>query len=189
MRVPFQFRFWTAAVLLSITGFTGTIAGADNPPPRELVQYVHEAKRRGLKPDKIKEQAIAVGWPATTVDAALEFDKTGKLPAPSSDTGAPGLRSRPGPVAVQPAVVETQPSTATKTAALEAQPAPPSKTPAAEAVVRPTSSVAQRCAGMLRRRRITKSLMGIRFKLTFGKTRRLRFPHKLSGRMARSRCR
>jgi polysaccharide biosynthesis/export protein len=40
-------------------------------PPKELVQYVRDASRLGLKDLEIRENATKAGWPTATVDAAL----------------------------------------------------------------------------------------------------------------------
>ncbi len=81
------------AVLLLVLGIAVPYSAAqsDNAPPKELLQYVHEARRRGLADSKIKKQAIAVGWPAASVDEAITYDKNAKAqpdgsPAPATVT-------------------------------------------------------------------------------------------------------
>ena len=62
-----------AAVLLMVTAIA-TIAGAlqtDQAPPKELVLYVRDAKRRGVSEARIKQQAVTLGWSAAVVDAAI----------------------------------------------------------------------------------------------------------------------
>lgn len=56
-------------------------AQPDPTPSKELVQYVHEARKRGVAEDKIKKQAVAVGWPETAVEQAIAFEKNGQRPA------------------------------------------------------------------------------------------------------------
>ena len=127
-----------AAILLATAGIaTASAMGENALPPRELVQYVHEAKKRGIKEDKIRQQALAVGWPAATVDAAIAYDKTGKLPPaePAESEKVGVLKSRPEPAEARPAAAdvhaapaETRPAPAEAHAApAEAQPAPPDK--------------------------------------------------------------
>lgn len=98
-----------AAVVIGLAGIARASMELDEPP-RELVQFVHEAKRRGLNDDKIKQQAIAVGWSSATVDAALEYDKSGKI-APEANGNSPKppeLKSRPDPVSNQPPAFESK---------------------------------------------------------------------------------
>ena len=113
-----------AAILLATAGIaTASAMGENALPPRELVQYVHEAKKRGIKEDKIRQQALAVGWPAATVDAAIAYDKTGKLPPaePAESEKVGVLKSRPEPAEARPAAADVHAAPA------EAQPAPPDK--------------------------------------------------------------
>jgi len=50
----------------------------DKTPPQELIKYVRDTKSRGLTDAKIKSQAVAIGWPAATVDEALVYVRTNK---------------------------------------------------------------------------------------------------------------
>lgn len=62
-------------------------AQADKTPPPELVLYIRESKRHGFADAKIKSQALAVGWPAATIDEALAYvreEKTSHAAAPAA---------------------------------------------------------------------------------------------------------
>src|SRR6266852_3501249 len=75
-----------AAVLLVILGvaMTSQAAQADQgQPPKELIQYIRDAKKRGEAEAKIRRQAVAVGWSAATVDQAFIFYKSGKSVEPA----------------------------------------------------------------------------------------------------------
>ena len=69
-----------AAVLLITVAFAAVSPARqiDNPPPKELLQFVHEAKRNGVKDDQIKKQAMLVGWKAGLIDEAIAYEKSGK---------------------------------------------------------------------------------------------------------------
>jgi polysaccharide export outer membrane protein len=57
------------------------IASAQQPdkaPPKELVDFIADAKKRGVDDDRIKRQALAVGWSADSVDQAIAYQKSGK---------------------------------------------------------------------------------------------------------------
>jgi len=69
-------------------------AQTDQAPPKELVQYIRDAKRRGVAETKIKTQAVAVGWSAALVDDAVAFEKSGK-PLPSNPTPPATVASSP----------------------------------------------------------------------------------------------
>jgi polysaccharide export outer membrane protein len=46
-------------------------AGRADQPPKELVGYIQEAKRLGLKDDQIRRNATAAGWDAKIIDEAF----------------------------------------------------------------------------------------------------------------------
>ena len=75
-----------AAVLLVVLGFAMISQAAQTdqtPPPKELVQYIRDAKKRGEAEAKIKRQAVAVGWSAAVVDQAIANYKSGKSTEPA----------------------------------------------------------------------------------------------------------
>lgn len=75
------------AVLLMILGIAMISQATQTDQealPRELVQYVRDAKKRGETEDKIKHQAVTIGWPAATVDQALVYYKSGKSVEPAT---------------------------------------------------------------------------------------------------------
>jgi polysaccharide biosynthesis/export protein len=95
-----QFHFKSAAaVLLMMAGIAAVSIAqqAGNAPPKELLQYIQDAKRSGIKDDKIRQQAMLVGWPAGMVDQAMAFDKSGKaLPQASEAAETPAAaKSQP----------------------------------------------------------------------------------------------
>jgi polysaccharide export outer membrane protein len=75
-------------------------AQGDQTPPKELIEYVREARHNGLAEAKIQKQAAAVGWSEAMVAQAIAYDKSGK-PLPESQE-SPGVR---GPVAAEPPTV------------------------------------------------------------------------------------
>ena len=88
-----MFQLKTAAVgLFLVLGSLEISRAADNGqiPSKELVQYIHEARRRGVAETKIKKQALAVGWPEASIDEAIAYEKSGKplpsRPAPEAAT-------------------------------------------------------------------------------------------------------
>jgi polysaccharide export outer membrane protein len=100
-------------------------APADQTPPKELVQYVHEARRRGVAEIRIKQQAVAAGWLEATVDEAIASEKGGSKGPSSTPTAA---------VAAPPEVVAR---------AAEPAPAPDTRMPAtAPAAVIPPPNIA-----------------------------------------------
>ncbi len=100
----FQLKSAVAVVLLVLgIAVPYSAAQSDNAPPKELLQYVHEARRRGVADSKIKKQAIAVGWPAASVDEAITYDKNSKAQAeapaePTTPTSGPTVLRSAEPV-------------------------------------------------------------------------------------------
>jgi polysaccharide export outer membrane protein len=87
------------AVLFFVTIGASTIfraAELDKEPPDELIQYVREAKRKGIKDSRIRRDAVTNGWPAATVDAALLYHSSapeaGKASAVPSKKATPSAR-------------------------------------------------------------------------------------------------
>lgn len=91
-----------AAVLLAMLGtamISQAVQADSTPLPRELVQYVREAKKRGEEEAKIRRQAVTAGWSAVEVDQAIanekgdkdKGDKGGKIAelAPGANKTAP----------------------------------------------------------------------------------------------------
>src|SRR5215469_15969693 len=94
IRTVFQLK--TAVVgLFVVLGSFEISRAADNDQtlPKELVQYIHEAKRRGVAETKIKKQALAVGWSEASIEEAIAYEKSGKPlpsgPAPEAATPTP----------------------------------------------------------------------------------------------------
>ena len=84
---------------------SGVGARAEKLPPKELVQYIQNAKRRGMNESQIKREALASGWAASVVDKAMAYTKKGNASlsaAPSADAGAPGRTQSPAAVFEMP---------------------------------------------------------------------------------------
>lgn len=132
IRPAFRYKSAAAAALLALgIAMISSAAQAEKSPPAELVQYIRETKRHGLSDAKIKSQAIAVGWPAATVDEALAY---------VHDEKGPGT----APAAKGPAAKASAPSAASPSAAQSpkpvAEPAAPSE-PAADQATAPNRGV------------------------------------------------
>src|SRR5580700_5909469 len=93
MRTAFRHKPVAGAVLIALGIVIVSSAGQkDRTPPAELVQYIRETKRHGFADAKIKSQAVAVGWPAATVDEALAYvrnEKPAQPAAPVAKAAAP----------------------------------------------------------------------------------------------------
>jgi polysaccharide export outer membrane protein len=98
-------------------------AAVDNAPPKELLQYVRDARKAGLSTSEIQQNATNAGWPAATVTDALAVVK---------DSGEAKGDSKPEADAAAPAAENTSaPSTRTKVTATNNAAAPlPADTPA-----------------------------------------------------------
>jgi polysaccharide export outer membrane protein len=82
---------WVAAILLlsvcipSLRAFEQQSA-TPNTPPKELVEYVREARKTGQNEFQIQQNAVKSGWPETAVNEAIAFvrstDKAAAEPSP-----------------------------------------------------------------------------------------------------------
>lgn len=97
-------------------GMTSSMAQTDQDPPKELVQYVRDAKQQGLKESSIKQNAVAIGWPASTVDSAIAYAKQqetkDKIAALAGEPAAGGNTSKPLPSSSSQAAAFNLPVTA-----------------------------------------------------------------------------
>src|SRR5580698_5349809 len=130
MRTAFRHKSVATAVLMALgIGMISSAAQTAKTPPPELVQYIRETKHQGFADAKIRSQAVAVGWPAATVDEAFTYLRNEKPSQPDASVAQAAAASEsvsavptPKPVAALPASGQSQ------TAALE--PPAPKQTPA-----------------------------------------------------------
>jgi polysaccharide export outer membrane protein len=76
--------FKLAGLVLLLVPGTLSVRGAqsDQLLPKELIQYIRQARKGGLEEAKIKKQLATVGWPDATVEEAIAYEKSGKsIPA------------------------------------------------------------------------------------------------------------
>ena len=79
---------------------------AQQEPPKELLQYVHDARKAGLKDDQIQQNALKAGWPTATVAEAIRSAPASGRPR-RDDPAAP---ARPAERPPEPKPVETLPA-------------------------------------------------------------------------------
>jgi polysaccharide export outer membrane protein len=99
------------ALLLSHSTLSLCFGQADKTPPKDLIQYVRDAARLGLKSEQIQQNAVKAGWPAALVNEAI---------AATAQTGTPDGAAQSGSQEPQS---NTAPQTANVPATLEAAPA------------------------------------------------------------------
>src|SRR5262249_15551450 len=87
--------------VLSFFGAAASVyAGDTQKTPRELVQYIEDAKRLGLKENDIRQNAVVAGWNKEMVSEALAIVKYMNEAAP------PRVKNGSGPEAPRKPVVE-----------------------------------------------------------------------------------
>jgi len=75
-------------VVFLLTFGIATISSAqqsDKAPPKELVQFINDATRRGVNEGKIKQQAVAIGWSSAMVDEAIAHARSAKAASTATD--------------------------------------------------------------------------------------------------------
>lgn len=112
------------AILSLAAAATGLACAADpQAPPQELMQWLRQAKKVGVKDSEIKLDALKAGWPPELVDkgiAALQSEaKEAPKPAAPATAAAPApakLAPTPAPqtAAARPAAPAAQAATAEK---------------------------------------------------------------------------
>jgi polysaccharide biosynthesis/export protein len=97
IRMEFRQKSILTAMLAGLgMAATSGLAQTDKAPPSELVHYIRETRRSGAKDAKIKSQAVAVGWPAATVDEALAYlrnEDTSQKIVPEAKASEPSAAS------------------------------------------------------------------------------------------------
>ena len=73
------------------------ILAQDAGPPKELVQYVRDARKAGIKDDQIQKNAVMAGWPENTVKAAMLTLATTSVETPAKPARATEDASQPAP--------------------------------------------------------------------------------------------
>ena len=113
---PFVF----AAAILFFATAPG-VAAAPAAPPKELIEYVREAKRLGLKTELIQQNAVKAGWSAAVVEAALAraLEKE-----PVSEVRADAVSPSSAPEVKGASVTEPAPQSAPETSVPRAEPPP-----------------------------------------------------------------
>lgn len=115
-------------LILGVACLSGQEAVDKTPPPKELLQYVRDARKAGITPTDIQQNAVNAGWPAGAVTDALAYVNVNDKPAAAPATTAASNAKAPAPEVMQPASPGTAPdATAAKPA--ESNSAPESKTP------------------------------------------------------------
>ena len=71
---------------------------SDKAPAKELIQYVQDAQKAGLKDAQIQENAVKAGWASPDVVAAISYTRFGISGAPET-TGAEVRNNAPDPKA------------------------------------------------------------------------------------------
>ena len=108
------------SILFGLIGllFAGVLAAQTREAPRELMEYVRQARRAGLADSQIKLNAVRAGWPPEDLEAALGPPNT-----PSAPKTEPAAAPKPAPKEAVPDI------TATKPAPAAALPTPPPSAP------------------------------------------------------------
>src|SRR5690349_16017992 len=60
----------------------------DKTIPKELIQYVRDARKAGLQDDQIQQNAVKAGWPAAAVGEAIKNPAGDAKPASSDPPAA-----------------------------------------------------------------------------------------------------
>jgi len=83
IRPKFQSKLAAIVALIVGSAIVCPAQPGDQPPPKELVEYVRQAKQQGESDAEIQKKAAAIGWPEAVVKQALDYGRSGK-PSPAS---------------------------------------------------------------------------------------------------------
>ena len=101
-------RFGRAALFVAfgIAGIAGIAGAAEDQQarPKELVQYVREARNSGVKEASIRDSAIAAGWSSATVDEAIAYVRDGQAVPAATHVAEPAASPRAATHVADPVV-------------------------------------------------------------------------------------
>ena len=83
IRPKIQSKLVAVVALIVGAAMVCPAAQGDQTPPKELVEYVHQAKQQGESDAEIQKKAAAIGWPEAVVRRAIAYEASGK-PVPAS---------------------------------------------------------------------------------------------------------
>ncbi len=116
---------------LAVVLAAGSLWGAAvTAPAPELVKYVLDARRHGLKDNALKKNAVAAGWPENLINDAIDYLDNAKTAAPAAKAAdsRPVLSSEANLNAGTPAAVRS-PEVPPPPAAKAPAPAEPNRLP------------------------------------------------------------
>jgi polysaccharide biosynthesis/export protein len=97
-RASFATTLVAAILLLSVGGVSlpafGQEAAASSAPPKELVEYVREAKKTGQNEFQIKQNAVKSGWPEGVVNEAIAYVRSSDKDASAAASAKPTDREK-----------------------------------------------------------------------------------------------
>ena len=87
--VASMFKSALIVLALALGAFPWRVhAQEEKPVPKELMQYVRDAQKAGLKPPQIRQKALNAGWAGPTVDEAMGTLEGTEKPQPSPESAA-----------------------------------------------------------------------------------------------------
>jgi polysaccharide biosynthesis/export protein len=127
MHKKMRFVFGIASLALVLSYCDGRLYAADpgKAPPKDLVQYIRDASRLGLKDAEIEQNALKAGWPVAIVKEAITHVRTAAETVPPPQVTAP--------TESQPAGGSTPDATAASSAATPSS-AEPQEVPGAQSL-------------------------------------------------------
>jgi polysaccharide biosynthesis/export protein len=135
-RASFVFTLVAATFLLSVCGSPllalGQETAAPSSPPKELVEYIREAKKTGQNEFQIQQNAVKSGWPEGVVNEAIAYVR-------STDKDAAAPSAKP---ADHEKAAPAKPGTAPATQSGESAPTAPATKPPAGSPPAAASGVA-----------------------------------------------
>jgi polysaccharide export outer membrane protein len=102
-----------AIFLLPVCGFNAQAFGQENTPPKELVQYVRDARKAGQNEFQIQQNAVNSGWPQPVVNEAIAYMRSMEkdAPAPTSKLATPAKAAAEAPTSPSPGSPSSTPGT------------------------------------------------------------------------------
>ena len=100
-----MFKSLLAVLVLALGTLSIVVTGQEKAIPKDLIQYIRDARKAGLSDEQIQAKAVQAGWPALTVTEAFGKQNSGGSSVPKAEPSAPTTEptAKANPDAARPA--------------------------------------------------------------------------------------
>jgi polysaccharide biosynthesis/export protein len=126
-----MFKYFCFCLVLIFSSLPESAFGQEQPPAKELVEYIRDAKKAGITDEQIQQNAVKAGWTAAAVKEAME--SVGGTPKAGAAVAEPKAKE-----------TESEPAATGKDAPKSQTTGSPQTTPAATPAAAPVTPASEK---------------------------------------------